>query len=364
MTKKEEKIQKAKKKLGIKSEMSPEEFKKREAVFEDSVECCAVRATLKDSSKLVVLDTNIPFFQSGTMMYQDIHFVHIKSQDKWCINPEHSYLIDTFIQMMGFSAYIFEKGVHFLIEKMIEEQEYLDRKNGVVTKDDDDEDDDWDMTEEDLFEINLQRVDCTINRDKKNLFTMYLYLILPHWQKVAKTNPRFPDYIAEDESLLYSLLLAAEQIELLYSENMELWSVLKEEQQTLLHSYATRFMDYLKREKNADAERIEELLKQDGLTIFDLMPELPRPRIIEDHSDEPCEFITPTDIKSAEDIDKEIRDAAKQPASVLAAYIKRALKLGYLDFGKLSMPKVFEKIKAHYQISYSYDNFRKAYANV
>lgn len=362
MTKKEEKIQKAKKRLGIKSEMSQEELKKREAVFEDSVECCDVRATLKDSSKLVVLATNVPFFQTGAMMYQDIHFVHIDSQDKWCLDPEHSSIIDTFIQMMGFSAYIFEKGIHFLIERMIREQEYLDQKNGVVTKDDDD--DDWDSTEEDLFEINLQRVNCTINRDKKNLFTMYLYLILPHWQKVAKTNPRFPDYIAEDESLLYSLLLAAEQVELLYSENMELWSVLKKEQQTLLHSYATRFMDYLKREKNADAERIEELLKQDGLTIFDLMPELPRPRIIEDHSGEPCEFITPTDIKSAEEVDKEIRDAAKQPASVLAAYIKRALKLGYLDFGKLSMPKVFEKIKAHYQISYSYDNFRKAYANV
>lgn len=330
------------------------------ALADDSCESLTVRATLKNPSKLVVLDSNISIFQSSGILSK-ILIPRVVSQDTWCLFSDNPKRIDITIQMMGFSAYIFEKGIYFLNEKLIDEQRWQDEKNGIVEDDDYDDDDD-NMTEEDLIELPLRHIDCEIRRDKQVLFTNYLDLSFPMWKNVAKVNPAFPDYFAKDETLLYSLLLLSEQIGLAYSESTELWSVLPLKQQSILRAYATRFMDYLKTEKQADSKRVEELLTRDGLTINDLIDEFPVVLHVEDTSDT-CEFIIPNDLKPIGEIEQEMRKAAEQSATVFADYIKRALKLGYLDFGKLSMPKVFEKLQVHFQISYGYDNFRKAYAN-
>ena len=343
--------------------LSEEEIKREMDLADDSCESLTIRATLKDSSKLVVLDPNITIFQNSGKL-SEILIPRVDSQDTWCIFSDNPKLIDITIQMMGFSAYVFEKGIYFLNERLIDEQRWQDEKNGIVEEDDDyDDDDDDNMTEEDLIELPLRHIDCEIRRDKQVLFTNYLDLIFPMWKNVAKVHPAFPDYFAKDETLLYSLLLLSEQIGLAYSETTELWSVLPLKQQSILRAYATRFMDYLKTEKKADSERVEELLTRDGLTINDLIDEFPVVLHTEEDTSDTCEFIIPNDLKSIEEIEQEMRKAAEQSATVFADYIKRALKLGYLDFGKLSMPKVFDKLQVHFQISYGYDNFRKAYAN-
>lgn len=360
--------------------LSEEEIKRRMAIDDDTMESLTFRATLKDPTKLVVLDANIWMFQNSGEL-SEILMPRVDSQDTWCVWSNEPKLIDITIQMQGFSAYIFEKGAWFLCERLEQEQRWRDEQNGIYRDDDEydeeyddeyddeydeeyDEEEDYNETEEDLWELPLRHINCELRRDKQTLFTNYLNLVFPMWKNVAKVNPVFPDYFAKDETLLYSLVLLSEQIALFYSENMELWSVLPPKQQTILRAYATRFMDYLKSEKQADEKRVEELLTKEGLTMNDLIPNFPVIKQVEvEETSDICEFIIPNDLKSQEEIEKEMRKAAEQPASVLADYIKRALKLGYLDFGKLSMPKVFDKLQVHFQISYGYDNFRKAYAN-
>lgn len=74
-----------------------------------------------------------------------------------------------------------------------------------------------------------------------------------------------------------------------------------------------------------------------------------------------CPYIVPGQIKSPEQIDSELRQAAGGKASELVGYVKRALMLGYINFGGDNAKTIFETLKTYYTIRYGYHNWLKYY---
>lgn len=72
-----------------------------------------------------------------------------------------------------------------------------------------------------------------------------------------------------------------------------------------------------------------------------------------------CTYIVPSDIKSAQEIEADLRSAAEKDAPTLAGYLERALTLGYLNFGRDSKKIIFSTLDERYHMGYSYDNFKR-----
>lgn len=74
-----------------------------------------------------------------------------------------------------------------------------------------------------------------------------------------------------------------------------------------------------------------------------------------------CPYVATDAIKSPEVIDSELRLAAQGKAPELVDYVKKALKLGYLNFGNDDAKTVFRTLTTYYEIHYGYHNWLKYY---
>jgi len=75
-----------------------------------------------------------------------------------------------------------------------------------------------------------------------------------------------------------------------------------------------------------------------------------------------CTYIIQNDIKPMEEIEKEMAAAARKSAPALVNYIKQALRLGYIDLRGDNSKVVYETLRDHFGLTYSYNNWTKYYS--
>jgi len=73
-----------------------------------------------------------------------------------------------------------------------------------------------------------------------------------------------------------------------------------------------------------------------------------------------CSYIIPNDIKPMEEVEKELRDSCAT-AKTLAAYVKKAVRLGYMDLGADNGRQVFEKLREHLGFTFKYSTWMHYY---
>jgi len=70
-----------------------------------------------------------------------------------------------------------------------------------------------------------------------------------------------------------------------------------------------------------------------------------------------CTYIIQNDIKPMEEIEKEMAAAARKSAPALVNYIKQALRLGYIDLRGDNSKTVYETLRDHFGLTYTYSNW-------
>lgn len=74
-----------------------------------------------------------------------------------------------------------------------------------------------------------------------------------------------------------------------------------------------------------------------------------------------CSYIIPNDIKPMEEIEKEMKLAAETSAPALVNYLKMADSLGYIKLPNDAAKTIYENLKQHFGLKYSYSNWMLYY---